>query len=126
LPSLSSAHHATHPTAPHHTMDTAHIPTPPAIPRPPDAIDRVYCLHAFHAENADELSFDAGGWVDVLEKDDEFGDGWWKGRRVGEATGEGGLFPASYVLAEGVDPGPWREMLGEFDSRQRLQAKPEH
>lgn len=103
-------------------MDTAHIPVPPAIPRPPDAITRVYCLHAFHAENADELSFEAGGWVDVVEKDDEFGDGWWKGRRVGE-KGEGGLFPASYVLAEGVDPGPWREMLGECEPRSEPRSE---
>ncbi|KAJ9096716.1 hypothetical protein QFC21_004986 [Naganishia friedmannii] len=109
--------------------------SPPTHPPPaPDVLDRVFALHPFHAENADELGFEQGEWVDVVERDDEFGDGWWKGRVVVpraqraadrdvhglEAGVEGvdqekeevrqGLFPASYVLPSGVDPTPFLEM----------------
>jgi hypothetical protein len=104
-------------------MDPPSIPAPPTDPpRGQDVLDRVYALHAFHAENADELSFEQGEWVDVVERDDEFGDGWWRGRvvkKVGEAEGEavGGLFPASYV-GRGGDVNEWLEMQrGESQSR---------
>lgn len=120
-------------------MDTA-IPSPPTHPpRAPDVLDRVYALHAFLAENADELSFQQGEWVDVVERDDEFGDGWWRGRVVsggreadavndavnganGASNGNNdksndgngekgatGLFPASYV-GRGGDVNEWLEM----------------
>lgn len=38
----------------------------------------VYGLHAFLAENEDEISFAPGEEVVVLEKDDQYGDGWWQ------------------------------------------------
>jgi len=38
----------------------------------------VYGLHAFSAENQDEISFGPGEQVVVLEKDDQYGDGWWQ------------------------------------------------
>lgn len=38
----------------------------------------VYGLHAFIAENEDEISFGPGERVLVLEKDDQYGDGWWQ------------------------------------------------
>jgi hypothetical protein len=41
----------------------------------------VYGLHAFVAENEDEISFAPGEEVIVLEKDDQYGDGWWQVRR---------------------------------------------
>lgn len=41
-------------------------------------IDVVYALHDFGAENEDELSFKSGDKIEVVEKDDEFGDGWWQ------------------------------------------------
>lgn len=98
-------------------MDPPSIPQPPTDPpRAQDVLDRVYALHAFHAENADELSFEQGMWVDVVEKDDEFGDGWWRGR-VAKVGGASGLFPASYV-GRGGDVNEWLEMQrGEFDER---------
>lgn len=71
------------------------------------AVTKVFALHTFHAENSDELSFEHGEYITVLEKDDQFGDGWWKG--MNEA-GEEGLFPASYILPEGADSAPYLEM----------------
>jgi hypothetical protein len=40
--------------------------------------DYVYALHDFFPENDDELTFKAGERVEVVEKDDAYGDGWWK------------------------------------------------
>lgn len=40
----------------------------------------VYGLHAFFAENEDEISFAPGEEVVILEKDDQYGDGWWQVR----------------------------------------------
>lgn len=69
--------------------------------------NRVFALHTFTAENDDELSFSHGEFLTVLERDEQFGDGWWKGRN---ARGEEGLFPASYILPEGTDPSPYLSM----------------
>lgn len=38
--------------------------------------DIVYALHDFEAENEDELSFGMGEVIVVLERDDQYGDGW--------------------------------------------------
>ena len=39
-------------------------------------VDIVYALHDFEAENEDELSFVMGEVIVVLERDDQYGDGW--------------------------------------------------
>ncbi|KAH9927346.1 uncharacterized protein B0H18DRAFT_1084840 [Fomitopsis serialis] len=54
----------------------------------------VYALHEFTPENPDEVSFKIGDKVEVIEKDDLYGDGWWKGRNP---AGNIGLFPRSYT-----------------------------
>jgi hypothetical protein len=68
----------------------------------------VKAIHTFTAEHGDELEFKAGENIEVLEKDEAFGDGWWrvsqtlllykelinKGRNI---RGEEGLFPATYI-----------------------------
>jgi len=38
----------------------------------------VRAIHTFTAEHGDELEFKAGENIEVLEKDDAFGDGWWR------------------------------------------------
>jgi hypothetical protein len=42
--------------------------------------DVVWALHAFEAENDDELAFEAGERIVVLERDDQYGDGWYQVR----------------------------------------------
>ena len=40
--------------------------------------DYVYALHDFLPELDDELSFKAGERIEVIEKDDQYHDGWWQ------------------------------------------------
>ncbi|TFK28998.1 hypothetical protein FA15DRAFT_700565 [Coprinopsis marcescibilis] len=60
--------------------------------------DYVYALHDFQPEHEDELDFHAGERIEIVERDDLYGDGWWQGRN---AAGKEGLFPQSYTT-----PGP--------------------
>lgn len=46
----------------------------------------VLAVHTFVAENSDELEFQAGELIQVIERDDGFGDGWWR-VRFGAARG---------------------------------------
>jgi len=41
----------------------------------------VYALHDFLPEHEDEVTFLAGERIEVVEKDDQFGDGWWQVRK---------------------------------------------
>lgn len=41
-------------------------------------METVYAVHNFEAENDDELTFQIGESVIVIQKDDGFNDGWWK------------------------------------------------
>ncbi|KAI0941212.1 hypothetical protein AcV7_002842 [Taiwanofungus camphoratus] len=54
----------------------------------------VYVLHEFTPENPDEVPLKVGERIEVVEKDDLYGDGWWQGRN---AAGKVGLFPQSYT-----------------------------
>jgi hypothetical protein len=38
----------------------------------------VYVVHYFQSENDDELELQVGERIEVIEKDDEFGDEWWQ------------------------------------------------
>jgi len=38
----------------------------------------VYALHDFHPEHDDEVPFKTGERIEVVEKDDAYGDGWWQ------------------------------------------------
>ncbi|KAF9000253.1 hypothetical protein BDQ17DRAFT_1359916 [Cyathus striatus] len=53
-------------------------------------VDYVYALHDFQPENEDEIPFLAGDRIEVVERDDLYGDGWWQGRNL---AGKVGLFP---------------------------------
>jgi len=38
----------------------------------------VYALHDFQPEHEDEIAFHAGEPIEVIEKDDQYSDGWWQ------------------------------------------------
>ncbi|KAI9265013.1 hypothetical protein BDA99DRAFT_40656 [Phascolomyces articulosus] len=61
----------------------------------------VYAIHSFEAEADDEIAFNAGDSIVVLEKDEKYMDGWWQGRNP---QGQVGLFPMNYTTH--VKPGP--------------------
>ncbi|WVO14385.1 hypothetical protein L204_102018 [Cryptococcus depauperatus] len=71
----------------------------------------VHAIHTFIAEHGDELNFEAGDKIQVIEKDEAFGDGWWRGRNV---RGEEGLFPATYISE--LPPSPLEPKTGHNKS----------
>lgn len=48
-------------------------------------------VHDFIARSGDELSLAKGDRIELVERDDEFGDGWFLGRHM--SNGKSGLFP---------------------------------
>jgi len=55
----------------------------------------------FQARSSDELSLAKGDRVELIERDDEFGDGWFLGRHL--VNGNSGLFPEGwFVLAQAL------------------------
>ena len=58
-------------------------------------------IHDFVARSSDELSLAKGDRIELIERDDDFGDGWFLGRHL--SNGSTGLFPegeACRVLRE--------------------------
>jgi hypothetical protein len=43
-------------------------------------VEYVYALHEFAPDHEDEITFHVGERIEVVEKDDMYGDGWWKVR----------------------------------------------
>uniref|UniRef100_A0A3P8WQR6 Intersectin-1 n=1 Tax=Cynoglossus semilaevis TaxID=244447 RepID=A0A3P8WQR6_CYNSE len=71
-------------------------PTPPKLA--PAAVCQVIGMYDYVAQNDDELAFQKGQVITVLNKDDC---DWWKG----ELNGREGLFPSNYVkLTTDTDP----------------------
>ncbi|KAI3318042.1 hypothetical protein HD806DRAFT_354985 [Xylariaceae sp. AK1471] len=72
----------------------------------PDVGDILVVIHDFQARSSDELSLAKGDRVELIERDDEFGDGWFLGRHM--VNGNNGLFPEVYtrVAPRGVTVPP--------------------
>jgi hypothetical protein len=41
-------------------------------------VEYVYALHDFQPEHEDEVPFRAGERIEIIEKDEMYGDGWWQ------------------------------------------------
>ena len=54
------------------------------------------CADEFQARSPDELTLARGDRVELIERDDDFGDGWFLGRNT--ETGDSGLFPEGMIL----------------------------
>ncbi|KAI9055811.1 hypothetical protein LZ554_000751 [Drepanopeziza brunnea f. sp. 'monogermtubi'] len=61
----------------------------------PDAGQILIVIHDFTARSSDELSLSKGDRVELIERDDDFGDGWYLGRHL--INGNSGLFPEVYT-----------------------------
>ncbi|KZM20244.1 hypothetical protein ST47_g8566 [Ascochyta rabiei] len=57
--------------------------------------DMLVVVHEFIARSPDELSLKRGDRIELIERDDDFGDGWFLGRNT--ESGENGLFPEVYT-----------------------------
>ncbi|KAL0942176.1 SAM domain-containing protein, partial [Colletotrichum truncatum] len=57
----------------------------------PEVGDILLVIHDFIARSSDELSLAKGDRVELIERDDEFGDGWFLGKHL--VNGNSGLFP---------------------------------
>ncbi|KAF2736516.1 hypothetical protein EJ04DRAFT_156948 [Polyplosphaeria fusca] len=66
--------------------------TPTEFSRPGDVL---LVVHEFQARSPDELSLTRGDKIELIERDDDFGDGWFLGKNM--ATGDSGLFPEVYT-----------------------------
>lgn len=53
-------------------------------------------VHDFIARSQDELSLAKGDRIELIERDDDFGDGWFLGRHMN--NGNSGLFPEGKAL----------------------------
>ncbi|KAF1924765.1 uncharacterized protein M421DRAFT_8423 [Didymella exigua CBS 183.55] len=57
--------------------------------------DLLVVVHEFVARSPDELDLKRGDRVELIERDDDFGDGWFLGKNT--ESGENGLFPEVYT-----------------------------
>ncbi|XP_074658567.1 intersectin-1-like isoform X3 [Tubulanus polymorphus] len=63
---------------------------PPDLPAASSSKEQVVALYSYSAQHDDELSFQKGSVLSVLDKEDP---DWWKG----EVNGTTGMFPSNYV-----------------------------
>jgi len=71
-------------------------------------------IHDFLARSADELSLAKGDRIELIERDDDFGDGWFLGRHL--SNGNTGLFPEGWSLC--VQAALVARCLGERDTQR--------
>ncbi|KAL3422572.1 SAM domain-containing protein [Phlyctema vagabunda] len=72
------------------------VPTEPQGSKPrPEVGQILVVIHDFSARSSDELTLAKGDRVELIERDDDFGDGWYLGRHL--ANGNNGLFPEVYT-----------------------------
>ncbi|KAL2759092.1 hypothetical protein ACRALDRAFT_1069214 [Sodiomyces alcalophilus JCM 7366] len=64
-------------------------------PARPEVGDTLIVVHDFQARSSDELSLAKGDRIELIERDDEFGDGWFLGKHL--SNGNSGLFPEVYT-----------------------------
>ncbi|KAK5987425.1 Protein BOI2 [Cladobotryum mycophilum] len=81
----------------------------------PDVGEMLMVIHDFQARSSDELSLKKGDRVELLERDDEFGDGWFLGRHI--VNNNTGLFPEVYTR---LAPRPSTNSGAPFISSQPL------
>lgn len=65
-------------------------PPPKPVPRKPGHVEVVKAIYPYQAQRSDELSFDEGDTLYILEKNE---DGWWKAK----CSGKQGLIPSNYI-----------------------------
>ncbi|OAL47331.1 polarized growth protein Boi2 [Pyrenochaeta sp. DS3sAY3a] len=83
--------------------------------------DTLVVVHEFLARSPDELSLRRGDRIELIERDDDFGDGWFLGKNT--ETGENGLFPEVYTRPA-PKPTPIPTMLSRNPSQASTRREP--
>ncbi|KAL3952977.1 hypothetical protein ACCO45_012920 [Purpureocillium lilacinum] len=83
------------PSSPADTGSTMALRGPNEPQARPEVGETLIVIHDFQARSSDELSLAKGDRVELIERDDEFGDGWFLGRHL--VNGNTGLFPEVYT-----------------------------
>ncbi|KAJ4267473.1 hypothetical protein NW762_003580 [Fusarium torreyae] len=84
----------------------------------PEVGDTLIVIHDFQARSSDELSLAKGDRVELIERDDEFGDGWFLGRHL--SNNNNGLFPEVYTR-----PAPRNVPTSAFSASKPQTPQPE-
>ncbi|KAI9843362.1 MAG: polar growth protein [Thelocarpon superellum] len=71
--------------------------SPADIPKKAAPGQILLVVHDFEARSSDELSLAKGDRIELIERDDDFGDGWYLGRHL--LNGNTGLFPEVYTTS---------------------------
>ncbi|RYO33658.1 hypothetical protein AA0111_g3825 [Alternaria arborescens] len=82
--------------------------------------DTLVVVHEFLARSPDELSLRRGDRIELIERDDDFGDGWFLGKNT--ETGENGLFPEVYTRPA-PKPTPIPTMLSRNPSQLSVRSE---
>ncbi|CAO2658171.1 Nn.00g074310.m01.CDS01 [Neocucurbitaria sp. VM-36] len=83
--------------------------------------DTLVVVHEFLARSPDELSLRRGDRIELIERDDDFGDGWFLGKNT--ETGDNGLFPEVYTRPA-PKPTPIPTMLSRNPSQASARLEP--
>lgn len=71
----------------------------------------VYATYEFVASASDELSLRLDDRIEIIEKDELYGDGWWKGTND---NGQSGIFPKDYVYVAHREDSPHSSSSNPF------------
>ncbi|KAF2853648.1 polarized growth protein-like protein Boi2 [Plenodomus tracheiphilus IPT5] len=82
--------------------------------------DTLVVVHEFIARSPDELSLRRGDRIELIERDDDFGDGWFLGRNT--ESGDNGLFPEVYTRPA-PKPTPIPTMLSRNPSQMSARSE---
>lgn len=64
--------------------------------------------YQFDAEEDDEIGFKVGEPIILIEKDEKYNDGWWKGIKL---NGSVGIFPSNYVTEKKYKKFGYRKII---------------
>nr|CAH8867944.1 unnamed protein product [Trichobilharzia regenti] len=82
---------------------------PPIQPNTETAIEFYRTFRQWAGEDEDDLSFNSGETIRIIEKDD---DGWWLGENI---QGQQGLVPMNFLKKIDLTESEWQKMKSEYE-----------
>ncbi|CAH8868657.1 unnamed protein product [Trichobilharzia szidati] len=90
---------------------------PPIQPNKEAAIEFYRTFRQWAGEDEDDLSFNSGETLRIIEKDD---DGWWLGENI---QGQQGLVPMNFLKKIDLTESEWQKMKSEYEKSGKMQAE---